>query len=150
MSCHKANEIYICKHFNCILIKLTRQTYTLIHHNTNLARDSRMELNSQYCEVSTFTSSSGYNSTASSSLNYIDEDHISSVIDTNCAQIVDDNNNRDHPEPITTKLVIIITLKKTEKVFLRTNLSSKTCYVHPFTSHFFFPFFLYLFTLESD
>ena len=76
-----------------------------------------MEQNSRYCEVSTYTISSGYNSsTASSSLNYIDEDHLPPVLLT----AVKKKNDNDESEETTkfTKLIITITLVKfEEKVF---------------------------------
>lgn len=94
-----------------------------------------MEINSRYCEVSTYAaSSSGYNSsTASSSLNYIDDvtDH-QTVIDKNNNQnnksseeinscnIIDEKSESitdlsDDQQPVT-KLIITITLLKTEQV----------------------------------
>lgn len=94
-----------------------------------------MEINSRYCEVSTYAaSSSGYNSsTASSSLNYIDDvtDH-QTVIDKNnnrnnksseeinCCNIIDEKSENitdlsDDQQPVT-KLIITITLLKTEQV----------------------------------
>lgn len=95
-----------------------------------------MEINSRYCEVSTYAaSSSGYNSsTASSSLNYIDDvsEH-QTVIDKNnennnnticeeinCCSIIDEKSESnidlsDNQQPVT-KLIITITLKKTEQV----------------------------------
>lgn len=75
-----------------------------------------MESNSRECEVSTYTQSSGYSSssTASSSLNFIDEDHLSTLIDTK--QI--DTYASDPARPTITKLIITITLLKVEeKVF---------------------------------
>lgn len=70
------------------------------------------EPSSRYCEVSTYTQSSGYNSsTASSSLNYIDEDHLSPVILTKQT----DNDSSHQPK---FKLIITITLVKfDEQVF---------------------------------
>lgn len=75
-----------------------------------------MESNSRECEVSTYTQSSGYSSssTTSSSLNYIDEDHLSTLIDTK----QNDTYGSDPTRPTITKLVITITLLKIEeKVF---------------------------------
>lgn len=73
-----------------------------------------MELNSHLSELSTYTQSSGYNSsTASSSLNFIDDQEQSS-------SKVDGNNNRENlnisevTETVTTKLIITITLVKFE------------------------------------
>lgn len=91
-----------------------------------------MEINSRYCEVSTYAaSSSGYNSsTASSSLNYIDDvvDNLT-VIDTNHnknnkkpGEIVDPkdfeivNTDNNCESQTVTKLIITITLLKTEEV----------------------------------
>lgn len=83
-----------------------------------------MEINSRYCEVSTYAASSGYNSsTASSSLNYIDVDNLS-VSDNHCDLIVDSNNNvnsesnsdSNQEEKLITKLIITITLVKSEQV----------------------------------
>lgn len=85
-----------------------------------------MEINSRYCEVSTYAASSGYNSsTASSSLNYIDEENLS-PIDNHCNLIVDRNNNinsesvkeinQEEKTEIVTKLIITITLVKSEQV----------------------------------
>lgn len=76
-----------------------------------------MELNSHLSELSTSTQSSGYNSsTASSSLNFIDDQEQQSLLK------VDGNNNRDididnQPpatvtETVATKLIITITLVK--------------------------------------
>lgn len=99
-----------------------------------------MEINSRFCEVSTYAaSSSGYNSsTASSSLNYIDDvgDSIT-VIDannninnkdssecesTNCCDTTEpdidslgDLSDGQNQQTVT-KLIITITLKKTEQV----------------------------------
>lgn len=80
-----------------------------------------METSSRFCEVSTYAvveQSSGYNSsTASSSLNFIDDDHLH-VSKSNAA---DNKNNLD--QPTVTKLIITITLLKVEeKVFLRNQL----------------------------
>jgi hypothetical protein len=81
-----------------------------------------MEINSRYCEVSTYAASSGYNSsTASSSLNYIDEDLST---DNHCDLIVDPNNNVnsesveevDQEDKTVTRLIITITLVKSEQV----------------------------------
>lgn len=76
-----------------------------------------MEQTSRFCEVSTYTQSSGYNSsTASSSLNYIDEDHLQPLIITTSTK-QSDNDDPDKPT-IITKLIITITLVKfEEKVF---------------------------------
>lgn len=82
-----------------------------------------MEINSRYCEVSTYAASSGYNSsTASSSLNYIDVDNLS-VIDNHCDLIVDKSSNDsesileiNQEEKTFTKLIITITLVKSEQV----------------------------------
>lgn len=66
--------------------------------------------------MSTYTQSSGYSSssTASSSLNYIDEDHLSTLIDTKQS----DTHCSDPAHPTITKLIITITLLKIEeKVF---------------------------------
>jgi hypothetical protein len=84
---------------------------------------AKMEINSRFCEVSTYAaSSSGYNSsTASSSLNFID--NISAI--DNCTQIetidCDKSSNNSSKqlaaaETVPTKLIITITLLKTEKV----------------------------------
>lgn len=88
---------------------------------------AKMEINSRYCEVSTYAASSGYNSsTASSSLNYIDVDNLS-VIDNHC-DIIDTNNNSansesNQEENFVTKLIITITLVKSEQVVFRMFLS---------------------------
>lgn len=79
------------------------------------------EQNSRYCEVSTYTQSSGYNSsTASSSLNYIDEDHLPAVILTTSTK--QNDNDRSDQTTTSTKLIITITLVKFEEKVL--NLSS--------------------------
>lgn len=71
-----------------------------------------MESSSRFCEVSTYTQSSGYNSsTASSSLNYIDEDHLSSLIDT---KQIENNHASSDRAPIT-KLIITITLLRIDE-----------------------------------
>lgn len=85
-----------------------------------------MEINSRYCELSTYAASSGYNSsTASSSLNYIDVENLTAVIDNQCELIVDNNNNKNSSEsseidkeskPIITTVIITITLVKKEQV----------------------------------
>lgn len=85
-----------------------------------------MEINSRYCELSTYAASSGYNSsTASSSLNYIDVENLTAVIDNQCDLIVDKNNNNNSSEssdidleskPIKTTVIITITLVKKEQV----------------------------------
>lgn len=77
---------------------------------------AEMELNSRFCEVSTYAQSSGYNSsTASSSLNYIDDDHC--VVEKK--QIIEINNNKEDPgdsiRTPTTTLIITITLVKFEE-----------------------------------
>lgn len=83
-----------------------------------------MEINSRYCEVSTYAASSGYNSsTASSSLNYIDDDNLS-PINNHCDLIIDRNNNfnsesieeNNQEDKTVTKLIITITLVKSEQV----------------------------------
>lgn len=73
-----------------------------------------MESNNHLSELSTYTQSSGYNSsTASSSLNFIDDQEQSS-------SKVDDNNNRESlvktevTDTVPTKLIITITLVKFE------------------------------------
>lgn len=85
-----------------------------------------MEINSRYCELSTYAASSGYNSsTASSSLNYIDVENLTAVIDNQCELIVDNNNNKNSSEsseidkelkPLITTVIITITLVKKEQV----------------------------------
>ena len=84
-----------------------------------------MEINSRYCELSTYAASSGYNSsTASSSLNYIDVENLTAVIDNQCELIVDNNNNNSSEssdidlvsKPIITTVIITITLVKKEQV----------------------------------
>lgn len=86
-----------------------------------------MEINSRYCELSTYAASSGYNSsTASSSLNYIDVENLTAVIDNQCELIVDNNNNNinssesskidQESKPIITTVIITITLVKKEQV----------------------------------
>lgn len=105
-----------------------------------------MEINSRFCEVSTYAaSSSGYNSsTASSSLNYIDDvsdsltvidtnnnsnkdsnkskDIITNCEDINCCEIIESKISSDlsdiQNQEAVTKLIITITLKKTEQVQL--------------------------------
>lgn len=70
-----------------------------------------MEMNSsRFCEVSTYAQSSGYNSsTASSSLNYIDDDHLSSSKSP--------EKPATNPDQSTvTKLIITITLLKVEEI----------------------------------
>lgn len=76
-----------------------------------------MKSNSRECEVSTYTQSSGYSSssTASSSLNYIDDDHL---IPTTIIVKHIGSQSSDPAHPIITKLIITITLLKVEeKVF---------------------------------
>ena len=85
-----------------------------------------MEINSRYCELSTYAASSGYNSsTASSSLNYIDVENLTAVIDNNQCELIVDNNNNNSSEssdidlvskPIITTVIITITLVKREQV----------------------------------
>lgn len=76
-----------------------------------------MESNSRDCEASTYTQSSGYtSSTASSSLNYSDEDHISTVIDESFKLDSSDNNKAER-QPLTTLIITITLLKIEEKVF---------------------------------
>lgn len=84
-----------------------------------------MEINSRYCELSTYAASSGYNSsTASSSLNYIDVENLTAVIDNQCELIVDNNNKNSsesseidqESKPIITTVIITITLVKKEQV----------------------------------
>jgi len=96
-----------------------------------------MEINSRYCEVSTYAaSSSGYNSsTASSSLNYIDDVCDNQIVidknidnpnkNNNCEEInrcniIDEKSESsidlsDNQQPVT-KLIITITLMKSEQV----------------------------------
>lgn len=77
-----------------------------------------METNSRFCEVSTYAQSSGYNSsTASSSLNFIDEDHLPAVIpeEASCAN-QSDNIDSNSDQLRITRLIITITLVKFEKV----------------------------------
>lgn len=97
-----------------------------------------MEINSRYCELSTYAASSGYNSsTASSSLNYIDVDNLSVIDNNQCDLIVDKNNNNNNKTPAQlsgdnreieqeeeeeedfkpiTRVIITITLVKKEQV----------------------------------
>jgi hypothetical protein len=86
------------------------------HETTRIETIAKMEINSRYCEVSTYAaSSSGYNSsTASSSLNYIDED----ASGENNLKIIPPSD-RDFDQPAT-KLIITITLLKTEQVLFST------------------------------
>lgn len=85
-----------------------------------------MEINSRYCELSTYAASSGYNSsTASSSLNYIDVENLTAaVIDSQCELIVDKNNTSESSDidleskPIITTVIITITLVKREQVYI--------------------------------
>lgn len=79
-----------------------------------------MDLHSRFCELTTYTSSpsSGYNSTANSSLNYID--FCDSVNDTNSIRSDfsnDDNSSIGKIQNIT-KLVITITLVRAEQVLM--------------------------------
>lgn len=75
-----------------------------------------MELNSRDCEVSTYTQSSGYNSsTASSSLNFIDDYHLTSSTDTKPADTIICTNIDDSNRSNITKLVITITLLRIEE-----------------------------------
>lgn len=111
----KGNEAGIEKNYNTpivLLIKCTKKAHQRERHETSEMESSN---SSRDCEVSTYTQSSGYNSsTASSSLNYIDEDHLSTVIDASCAKKIDRSDNN---RPIT-KLIITITLVRIEeKVF---------------------------------
>lgn len=78
-----------------------------------------MESNSRDSEVSTYTQSSGYNSsTASSSLNYIDEDHSSKAIEASESKQIVLDSNEENRQPITTLIITITLLKVEEKVFL--------------------------------
>lgn len=77
-----------------------------------------MESNSRDCEASTYTQSSGYNSsTASSSLNYIDDDNLSTVIEASCSKQIDADGIKVERQPITTLIITITLLKIEKKVF---------------------------------
>lgn len=95
------------------LIKRTKISNT----STRLSA-SEMESNSRDCEASTYTQSSGYNSsTASSSLNYIDDDNLSTVIEASCSKQIDADGIKVERQPITTLIITITLLKIEKKVF---------------------------------
>lgn len=72
-----------------------------------------MELNSRFSDVSTYAQSSGYNSsTASSSLNYIDDEHLPKAIE--------EQKYQKEAQTITkTTLIITITLVKFEEKVIK-------------------------------
>lgn len=84
-----------------------------------------MEINSRYCEVSTYAASSGYNSsTASSSLNYIDVDNLS-VIDNQCINSSNEKDESGESSEKFSRLIITITLVKKEQVLNSEKINSE-------------------------
>lgn len=82
-----------------------------------------MELNSRFCEVSTYALSSGYNSsTASSSLNNFGDEHLIAKKQVKVEENDDDKSPEDSDKSATTVLIITITLVKFDKVWLAISL----------------------------